>query len=142
MRRSTAAVVLTAWVAFLLDMTLRWLPGDTPPPPNLVPFAMIAHDWHAGGRSFVVNLVGNVVAFIPVGVLLPLARKRGASLLLIAASCAGLSAAIEVAQFATGRRVGDVDDVLLNTAGGLLGYAILGVYRSARPQSSGARGRA
>ncbi len=32
---------------------------------------------------------------------------------------------IEVVQYTSGRRVADVDDLILNTLGGLLGYGVL-----------------
>ena len=39
--------------------------------------------------------------------------------------CLCLSAMIEVGQYVSGRRVADVDDLILNTLGGLLGYLTL-----------------
>jgi glycopeptide antibiotics resistance protein len=66
------------------------------------------------------NLVGNVVMFAPVGFLLPLATRmslRGA-----VAVCASLSVSVELLQLMLGRSL-DVDDVLLNTLGGALGAA-------------------
>ena len=87
---------------------------------------------NANSELGLVNLVGNVVMFVPVGLLLPLAtrlRFGGA-----VAACAGLSVLVECVQLTTGRSL-DVDDVLLNTLGGgvgaALGVAVLALNRPA-----------
>jgi glycopeptide antibiotics resistance protein len=128
LRNAVYRVLLAAWVAVLLDLTLLRFP-ELHPPANLRPFASIRHDWHAGGRHFWVNLVGNVVAFVPAGLFLPRARSRPTSALRVALFAAALSASIELAQYASGRRILDVDDVLLNVSGALLGYSLDGAAR-------------
>ena len=68
------------------------------------------------------NVVGNVVAFIPLGFLLPVITNRKLvwwSTILIAA---GASALIEVMQYVTKLGTCDIDDFILNTIGGILGY--------------------
>jgi glycopeptide antibiotics resistance protein len=119
-------VLLAAWLLLLLDMTLRWFP-EKHPAPNLVPFRSMRHDWGAGGWSFWVNLVGNVVAFVPFGVLVPRCRTRPTSAWSVGLVALALSGAIELAQYLSGRRIADIDDVLLNVAGALLGYGLAGV---------------
>ena len=69
------------------------------------------------------NLLGNVVIFIPLGVYMALFCKNGPlwkTVLLVAAA----SMAAEVLQVATKTGIGDIDDLLLNTLGGLLGALI------------------
>ncbi|MGI6254382.1 MAG: VanZ family protein [Acutalibacter sp.] len=69
------------------------------------------------------NLLGNVVIFIPLGVYMALFRKNGPlwkTVLIVAA----VSMAAEVLQVATKTGIGDIDDLLLNTLGGLLGALI------------------
>lgn len=124
MRRTIASILLALYVAFLLSITLLILPADHPSP-NLVPFRSILHDLRAGGRDLAVNFAGNLAAFVPIGVLIPLARPRPTSARLVAGLGFGLSALIEISQFASGRRVGDVDDLILNTLGTLLGLGLL-----------------
>jgi glycopeptide antibiotics resistance protein len=74
-------------------------------------------------------LLGNLVAFAPLGVLVPLLRPSWASwrdVLLIGLAA---SVVIELAQLAMSLlmgfpfRVADVDDVILNTLGTILGFA-------------------
>lgn len=112
-----------AYLVFLLGLTLLILPTNRPPP-NLIPFRSMQHDWRVGGWEFVVNFLGNLGAFLPFGLSLPILRARPTRAWHVALACASLSAAIEFAQYLSGRRVADVDDVLLNTTGGLLGYGL------------------
>lgn len=78
------------------------------------------------GPSFVLN----VIMFIPFGVLLPLLRPRLDAVRRLAAHAAAASLTIELTQFALGmtlgsRRTVDVNDLIANTAGALLGLLIL-----------------
>jgi len=68
------------------------------------------------------NIGGNIIGFIPLGILLPLAwrfAKRWWRLLLVVL-CTSL--AFELFQLYTGIGVFDIDDLLLNTFGGMIGY--------------------
>jgi glycopeptide antibiotics resistance protein len=137
--RIASAALLVIYLLVLLWLTLLILPGDHPTP-NLVPFSSIAYDLKKGGRDFQVNFLGNIVAFMPLGILIPLTRLRPTPAWHVAAWSAFLSAGIEVAQYFSGRRVADVDDVILNALGGLIGYAFYRVWlritsRSSPPRS-------
>ena len=85
-----------------------------------------SHSWDL----FLINVVGNVVVFIPFGLLLPRLFTRCRNLFLTVLLSLELSLAVEVAQLLS--RVGrfDVDDLLLNTVGGCIGcilyYIIFG----------------
>lgn len=96
---------------------------------NLDPFlsiyriAMFSDDWVAPFRI----LVGNVLLFIPFGFLFPLViqrikkSKRATSFFLTIFLAMLLSIFIEVSQFLFTYRVANIDDVILNTSGGILG---------------------
>jgi glycopeptide antibiotics resistance protein len=78
------------------------------------------------GPSFVLN----VIMFIPFGVLLPLIRPSLDAVRRLAACAAAASLTIELTQFALGmtlgsRRTVDVNDLIANTGGALLGLLIL-----------------
>lgn len=91
---------------------------------NLVPFRGIEDELDNVNRQLgILNLVGNVAMFVPVGLLTPAATgwRWGRTVL----AGASTSVALEVVQVFTGRS-GDVDDVLLNTVGTGLG-AVAGV---------------
>jgi len=121
-----------AYCAFMLTITLFLFPGDHPPP-NLVPFRSIVHDVTAGGRrDFVVIFLGNMIAFIPFGYLYPFARGAAGRFWEPVLFCAWFSAIIEVAQYLSGRRVADVDDLILNTLGGLVGFGVYLLVRRSK----------
>jgi glycopeptide antibiotics resistance protein len=93
---------------------------------NLVPFREIARSLtdHEPGYGLL-NFWGNIVAFVPVGVLALLAvrRDRRRAWLVALAGGAALSAALEISQFGVGRSA-DIDDVILNAVGVGLGVAL------------------
>ena len=130
-RRALALLLLSLYVLFILDLTWLQFPSRSPRP-NFVPMHSIIADCRAGGRDFVVNFLGNIVAFIPIGMIPSIARPRRARAWHAGLFCLSLSTMIEVVQYGTGRRVADVDDLLLNTLGGVLGHFILRLSSSLR----------
>jgi glycopeptide antibiotics resistance protein len=91
---------------------------------TLVPFAT----GHEGGVKSPFELAVNIVLFVPfgayLGVLAPSWRwwKVGGVV-------AGASLVLETAQYALAVGSSDITDVILNTAGGLTGYALLALAR-------------
>jgi glycopeptide antibiotics resistance protein len=94
---------------------------------NLVPFRTLVHFAHSHVRvwDLIVNIPGNVLALAPLGILLPLVTGARWSARSIALAGFALSFSIEVAQYLSGRRIADIDDVILNTLGAVLGYWLL-----------------
>ncbi|MCE7791218.1 VanZ family protein [Salipaludibacillus sp. CUR1] len=80
-------------------------------------------------------LAGNVLLFVPFGILFPYLAKRilGTHSILVGLltvlTAMLLSVTIEILQFIFTYRVANIDDVILNTLGGLAGYII---YRFSR----------
>lgn len=77
------------------------------------------------------NLFGNILIFVPYGFFISMASKsRGFFKTLF--SSMGLSLCVEIVQLFT--RVGsfDVDDILLNTIGGVLGYILFAICNHIR----------
>ena len=72
------------------------------------------------------NLAGNIVAFMPIGILIPLVTR---SLSLGRTFLVGLalSAGIELTQFFTGLGSCDIDDIILNVLGAMSVTLILAV---------------
>jgi glycopeptide antibiotics resistance protein len=89
---------------------------------HLVPFQTIAAEIQHGGWSFLVNVPGNIVAFVPLGLLAPLWQPlfRGAKTIFLLGLLTSLG--IEMLQWTFTVRVVDIDDVLLNVCGAVLGY--------------------
>ena len=71
------------------------------------------------------NLAGNVLIFVPFGFFMPMAsRAWNRSFFLTVFYSFGISFFVEVFQLLTKVGSFDVDDLLLNTAGGLCGYIL------------------
>ena len=124
-RRTILAALLIAYTIFLLDIALFQFPA-TSPTPNVVPFRSMIGDWKRGGWPFVVNFLGNIVAFLPMGLLPPLIRRRPTRLQHVVFFSLAISLIIEMGQLISGRRVPDVDDLILNALGGAAGYLLVG----------------
>ncbi len=74
-------------------------------------------------RVFLYYFVGNIICFIPFGALL-FREKRNSAFSVFAASLL-LSVVIEMLQFVFGTGVTEVDDVILNSCGSMLGYYLI-----------------
>ena len=140
-RRVVLQVLLVAYVAWVVSMTVFPVPLQGAGPlerfasdlnrPNLVPTRTLWETLRLESVWQRVRLVpGNILVFVPFGLLLPAlsARVRSWPRALLAGMA--FSVSIELAQLAVSLAVGywyrmpDVDDVLLNVAGVLLGYAL------------------
>ncbi|MFD3325528.1 VanZ family protein [Streptomyces sp. NPDC058701] len=82
---------------------------------------------HGTAREAARQLGGNLLLGVPFGVLLPVLVPQARGLARVAVSTTVVMVLVELVQGAlvTGRAF-DIDDVILNTAGALLGYLLLG----------------
>lgn len=95
---------------------------------NLVPFREITRTMELMTGHSLFNLIGNVAIFVPFGMFIGIMlQKKGISALAALRYAFLMSLFLEGAQLLL--RIGqfDVDDLLLNTFGGLLGYFIFSV---------------
>ena len=88
---------------------------------NFMPFLMIKEIFLAGS--------GNIAMFIPFGLLYPLTFPNKSSFLFVLLTGASLSCSIEMIQWFMENRWSDIDDLILNTFGTVLGY---GIFRGIR----------
>lgn len=107
----------------------RWKTGVQPKfvdKPNLIPFKVIAeyvkntqtiNDW------FGKNLAVNIIMYMPCGFLAPLFLKKNKWWHILIFGIA-LSVIIEMFQAVLGVGTVDIDDVILNTVGLLIGFGI------------------
>jgi glycopeptide antibiotics resistance protein len=124
-----ATLVLLAWLVVGLRLTLgpgHPLPGQVVTD-NLVPFHTIGvYLANLGSGFWVAQAIGNLLLLMPIGALGPLVLPwlgRWWRVLVVAALT---SVAIEAVQGALlADRAADVDDLILNVLGALLGYAVL-----------------
>ena len=100
---------------------------------NLIPFLeirrFIIHYEVLGIKAVLLNVVGNVVAFMPFGFFLPIFSGRCRYFFNTVFYTLELSLAVELLQLVTKVGSFDVDDLILNTLGGAMGFV---VYHTAR----------
>ena len=86
---------------------------------NFIPFKEILR-YEFGSKLFVKNVIGNMVMFLPYGLFASIiSRPKKSYIIMFLVLVASIS--IEWVQMSIGR-VFDVDDILLNFLGGMLGY--------------------
>ena len=106
------------------------------PQSNLVPFQEI-HRYLSQFREItflaIINVIGNTLIFVPFGALLFIFSKKLAKFHNTVLLSLLLSLAIETTQYFTRVGVFDVDDIMLNTLGGIIGWIIYkivyGIYK-------------
>lgn len=102
---------------------------------NLVPFKEIRRFWdyrhEVGLFAMITNLFGNVIIFIPFGFFLPMGSRNKSFFLTLLLSFL-LSLGIECFQLITMVGSFDVDDIILNTLGGIIGYIFYAICAGIR----------
>jgi glycopeptide antibiotics resistance protein len=134
-----AGIGLALWLAAGLLLTLQ--PID-PAPGQVVNdnFTLFRTVWiylaNLDSPFWVGQLVGNLLLLLPVGLLGPIALPAINGWVRVLLVALALSLAIEAAQLWVPNRSADVDDLLLNVAGAMLGYALFRLLRlgSSRPE--------
>ena len=89
---------------------------------NLLPLVYIT-DYEALWEMKV-NLIGNTAMFIPIGIIWPSVFRKLDSHRKVIAAGMGFSLFIEILQLPFYDRVTDIDDLILNSLGFLMGYGI------------------
>lgn len=77
---------------------------------------------------FILNMFGNVLAFVPFGFLLPLLDSQCKKPVSIAFLSFEVSLLVELVQLISKTGIFDIDDILLNTAGGVIGYLFYFIF--------------
>jgi glycopeptide antibiotics resistance protein len=80
-------------------------------------------------QFYVVNIWGNILGFVPIGFLIPLAFPNFRNFFSVTFLVFLLSLGYETTQLIFGLGIFDVDDLILNTTGGFAGYLIFAVAR-------------
>lgn len=112
----------------LVYLTILWYYPDITFSPdhhflNLRPFVWMYEVYDMGVKKMAEQLILNIGMFIPYGLLLPLAFRRMQSLWKVALNILCSTVMIETVQYFIGRSA-DIDDVIMNLTGGLLGYLL------------------
>ncbi|MCR5452644.1 MAG: VanZ family protein [Lachnospiraceae bacterium] len=101
---------------------------------NLTPFKeinrYITYRKQIGELGFFLNIYGNILLLVPLGFLLPAIfwGEKHYPVLAIGI-CFLFSVGVELTQLVTRHGCCDVDDVILNTIGGMIGYLLYRIYK-------------
>jgi glycopeptide antibiotics resistance protein len=96
---------------------------------NPIPFVKLRD--YSSKRDLLLNVIGNVTLFIPSGIILPIIYRRLNSFWKVVFAGVMLSFCIEILQLPFSSRATDIDDLILNTAGVMIGYGIYSLVRAA-----------
>ncbi|WP_054940133.1 VanZ family protein [Paenibacillus ihuae] len=100
---------------------------------NLVPLATIYNTFHHLTATTLLNFIGNIALFLPFGLFTAfLSPNRSLSLRGLVLRAFGLSTLLECAQGLFSIGTFDVDDLILNTFGGMLGYGLFRLWKGIR----------
>ncbi len=92
---------------------------------NLVPFQETFHMLsHLTAPGVIRNVAGNLVMLLPLGIFVPLLFPKMRKFLPMLLLAFWVSFLIEIVQFLMKFRIFDVDDLILNTLGALIGFGI------------------
>ena len=103
---------------------------------NLVPFAEIRrflrNEDVLGWKAVFLNVYGNVLGFLPFGLFLPMLHRHFRKFPKTTLVCLLFSCGVELTQLVTRRGSCDIDDVILNTLGGMIGYGLFRICNAVR----------
>ena len=100
---------------------------------HLLPLAELVR--YGDLRHHIWNVGGNIALFIPSGILLPTLYKKLNGFWKTVAAGALISLCVELLQLPLASRATDIDDLILNTVGVMLGYGICALLRAAKKQT-------
>ena len=93
-----------------------------PPRINLAPLVNLLN--YEVFKEMLINVIGNTTMFIPLGIVWPAVFKKLDTHTKVIAAGIGFSLCIEILQLLFFDRVTDIDDLILNSLGFLIGYGI------------------
>ena len=94
---------------------------------NLLPFVKLK--FYSSRRNLLLNVIGNVAMFIPSGIILPILYRKLDRLWKVLGVGALMSLGIEFLQLPFSVRATDVDDLIQNICGVLIGWGIYALVR-------------
>lgn len=122
--KAALALLLAGYLAALIGVTLLRGAAGAASQVNLHLFRAWREAWNQYALQGWLNVLLNMALFVPLGVLLPLLARPFRRWYWTICAGFGGSLLIEGAQLATGRGLFDVDDLLCNTIGCMLGFCL------------------
>lgn len=128
--QAIAALLLLCYLGGLIAITFTNRMGNGMQMYQPYPFLAFWEAWNAFTLQVWLNPLLNIAMFVPLGVFLPLAAKPFRRWYRMLAAGAGTSLIIEAIQYLLGRGQADVDDLICNTLGAMLGYCLCMLFVS------------
>lgn len=122
--QAAAVLLLLCYLGGLAAVTLMDRMGNGIQMYQPFPFLAFWEAWNSFTLQIWLNPLLNIAMFIPLGLLLPLAAKPFRRWYWMLAAGFGTSLVVEALQFILGRGQADVDDLICNTLGAMLGYCL------------------
>lgn len=94
---------------------------------NVIPFKFITETWVMGERKQITQTIANILMFMPPGFIFPVAFEKMRKFWKTTSCMICFSFLIEFIQYFVGRSA-DIDDLILNTLGGMLGYLVYYIF--------------
>ena len=122
-RQAIGSYLLGSYLLVVLQLAILSRAADTRYRIDLRPFATMG-----GGVRSLLYAAENIAMLVPFGLLLPVISERFASWKRVAVGSFLYSLLIEITQLVTHRGFFQTDDLLMNTIGGIIGYAIFSIF--------------
>lgn len=122
--QAVALLLLLCYLGGLVAITFMNRMGNGMQMYQPFPFLAFWEAWNGFTLQVWLNPLLNIAMFVPLGVFLPLAAKPFRRWYWMLAAGCGTSLAIEALQYILSRGQADVDDLICNTLGAMLGYCL------------------
>lgn len=123
-------LMLLAYLLFLSPSYGRTL--GVPREYNLLPFKTISnyikYRQSVTTRILYTNIIGNIVAFMPMGFFVPIIFRNKRSFIKVIFVSALVSLIVELLQYKFVVGSFDIDDIILNTFGGAIGFILYSLF--------------
>ena len=116
--------ILFCYVVIVIGATIFIRPGVYEHA-NLHLFSSYIEAWNNYSKSYWRNIILNILMFVPFGFLLPLFSDRFRNFFLSMSLSLLFTLGIEVTQYITKRGIFEVDDLMNNWIGALIGYSLI-----------------
>lgn len=113
----------------IFDVTTMW-----PFRINWIPFVNLFD--YPDARDILINVIGNTTMFIPLGIVWPIVFQELDTHKKVITAGVGCSLLIEILQLPFFIRVSDVDDLILNSFGYIIGYGIYLLVKKSKKKYS------
>ncbi|MCR8642938.1 VanZ family protein [Paenibacillus sp. N1-5-1-14] len=124
MKKLFLGALFIGYVVFVLELTMIGRGHSYFLQMNLDPFSSYMEAWNKYSLRDLQNCIFNIIMFIPMGIMLPLINRKFEVfkwLLLVVVSS---TLFIETYQTLTGAGLFELDDIINNTLGGIMGYQL------------------